>query len=328
MPWHKLYKNLKLVQVLWVLVALLVLVFLALLGNKVQAPGKESHPRSAKHQQQKKASPEPTVAVPEIVPGAGTKLLPDYRMVALYGSPGSPVLGVMGERPMNETLDLAKSIAAEYQPFSKEKILPTLEIITTIASASPTENGDYSKELDPATLAPWVEAARQAGVYVVLDLQPGRMDFLNQAKQYETLLKQPNVGLALDPEWRLKPDQVHLKQIGSVDVGEVNAVGAWLADLTAATHLPQKLFLVHQFRLSMIVNRAAMDTSRPELAYIIQMDGNGAQSTKHDTWMNIIADPPANVQFGWKNFYDEDHPILSPEQTMQIQPMPWYVSYQ
>ena len=34
----------------------------------------------------------------------------------------------------------------------------------------------------------------------------------------------PYVGLALDPEWRLAPDQVHLRQIGSVGIDEVNGV--------------------------------------------------------------------------------------------------------
>lgn len=327
MPKHKLYKSLKVVQVLWVLIALLVLIFLAMLGDKVHAPEAKTPKPVAKNEAPKKQSSKP-IAVPEIVPGAGTKLVPSYRLVALYGSPGSPRLGVMGELPMSQTLDLAKNIAGQYQPFSTEKILPALEIITTVASSTPTDNGDYSKEVDAGVIMPWIEAARQAGVYVVLDLQPGRVDFLSQAQQYEALLRQPNVGLALDPEWRLKPDQTHLKQIGSVDSAEINATSAWLADLTAQAHLPQKMFLVHQFKLSMIVNRQAMDTSRSELAYIIQMDGNGAQSTKHDTWINIIANPPANVQFGWKNFYDEDHPILSPEQTMQIQPQPWYISYQ
>lgn len=324
---HKQFGNVNVIPALWVLIAFLTLVFVTMLGTKTQSEPehKEKH---YVNKQEPKETPKPQTVTPEIVPGAGTKLVPNYRLVALYGSPGSPALGVMGERPMDQTFDLAKNIAGQYQPFSSEKILPTLEIITTIASSTPTENGDYSKELGLAELTPWIEAAHQAGIYVVLDLQPGRTDFLSQAKQYEPLLKQPNVGLALDPEWRLKPDQVHLKQIGSVDVSEVNDVSAWLADLTSQAHLPQKLFLVHQFRLSMIVNRAAMNTSHPELAYVIQMDGNGMQSTKRDTWSNIIASPPPNVQFGWKNFYDEDHPVLSPEQTMQIQPQPWYISYQ
>lgn len=165
-------------------------------------------------------------------------------------------------------------------------------------------------------------------MYVILDLQPGRTDFLTQAKLYESLLLEPHVGLALDPEWRLLPNQVHLKQIGSVGAAEINSVAAWLADLTRRHNLPQKAFLLHQFRLSMITDRVQLDTSHKELAYIIQMDGNGAQSTKLTTWRTILADPPARMQFGWKNFYDEDHPVLSPEATMQLDPKPWYVSYQ
>ncbi|OUD85835.1 hypothetical protein BC477_15610 [Clavibacter michiganensis subsp. michiganensis] len=43
------------------------------------------------------------------------------------------------------------------------------------------------------------------------------------------MLAQPGVGLALDPEWRLGPDQVPLKQIGSVSAAEVDATTDWLA---------------------------------------------------------------------------------------------------
>ncbi len=69
-------------------------------------------------------------------------------------------------------------------------------------------------------------------MYVVLDLQPGRADFLSQARRYESLLARPNVGLALDPEWRLAPGQRHRAQIGSVSATEINRTSAWLADLT------------------------------------------------------------------------------------------------
>jgi hypothetical protein len=31
---------------------------------------------------------------------------------------------------------------------------------------------------------------------------------------------------------------------------------------------------------------------------------------------------------GWKNFYDEDHPMLTPEQTMAYEPKPVMISYQ
>jgi hypothetical protein len=136
------------------------------------------------------------------------------------------------------------------------------------------------------------------------------------------------VGLALDPEWRLGRGERHLEQVGSVDVEEVNTVAAWLADLVAANRLPQKMFLVHQFRTSMLSDRSRMDTSRDELAYVIQMDGQGPQRTKLDTWRAVTTDPPDNVQFGWKNFYDEDQPTRSPAATMALNPPPVFVSYQ
>jgi hypothetical protein len=261
-------------------------------------------------------------------PNGGQEVFPRYRLVALYGTPGSARMGALGEQALPDAITRAKDLGAQYQAYTGEHIWPTFEIIATIASASPTADGNYSRELDIAELQPWVDAAKAAGIYVILDLQPGRTDFLTQAKQYEPLLTEPHVGLALDPEWRLAPNQVHLKQIGSVSVTEVNTVATWLADLVKQHRLPQKVLLLHQFRLSMIASREHLDTSRKELAYVIQMDGNGAQPTKLNTWRTILQQPPAQVQFGWKNFYDEDTPMLSPEATMQLDPRPWYVSYQ
>src|SRR5882672_8128660 len=95
-------------------------------------------------------------------PAGGRQLASKYRLVALYGSPGEPALGALGEQPLSAAVDRAKSVAAAYAPLSPQPMLPTFEIIATIASASPTENGDYSREVDPAALAPWVGAAKAA----------------------------------------------------------------------------------------------------------------------------------------------------------------------
>ncbi len=265
---------------------------------------------------------------PFTFPAGGRTLTGTYRFVALYGAPDSPVLGALGGQPLPDAIARVKQLALQYQPLSSVAVYPTFEIIATVAAAEPTDNNDYSRETPISTLIPWVEQARAQGVYVLLDLQPGRTDFLTQAKLYEPLLREPNVGLALDPEWRLKPNQVPLAQIGSVDITEANQVVAWLAGVVHANRLPQKLFVLHQFRLDMITNRQNLDVSHPELSYIVQMDGQGAQAAKQDTWAAIIAAAPASVTFGWKNFYFKDAPILDPTQTMQITPQPWYISYQ
>lgn len=263
------------------------------------------------------------------LPGGGQLVLPGRLYVALYGHPGSDALGVLGEQNVKRSVARAKTVAASYERAgSPVPVIPTFEIITTVASAGRGSDGDYSAESSIEHVLPWVEAAGRAGIYVVLDLQSGRADFLRQAKRYERLLALPHVGLALDPEWRLKPGQTHLRQIGSVSAKEVNSVIDWLAAMTRARRLPQKMLVLHQFRLSMLANRERLDTTQDEVAVVVQMDGHGPPNVKMSTWRAITSPSPAGLRFGWKNFYDEDSPTATPAKTLAIRPMPVFVSYQ
>lgn len=262
------------------------------------------------------------------LPGGGQTVFPGRRLVALYGHPGTASLGVLGEQGLSASISRAKKLAAQYDPLSTEPVVPAFEIIATTAQREPGPDGDYSGESSVSSLRPWVEAARKAGVYVVLDLQPGRADFLDQAKRYRDLLLLPNVGLALDPEWKLAPGQRPLGQIGGVDADEVNSVVTWLADLTAKEALPQKLLVLHQFRLSMLRDEKRIDTGRDEVQVLVHMDGQGTPVLKDGTWRAVTGAAPKGVPFGWKNFYDEDHPMLTPAQTMAKRPKPFMVSYQ
>jgi hypothetical protein len=264
------------------------------------------------------------------VPGGGFQILPPSvprRYVAFYGHPVAAGLGALGEQGPAETLARMQPLLAEYGADGAQ-VIPTFEIIASVAAAGPTD-GDYSEESSPESLMPWIQFARENGMYVILDLQPGREDFLTQAKQYEELLKLPNVGLALDPEWRLLPDQVHLRQIGRVGAAEVNSVVNWLADLVKANGLPQKMLIVHQFKSTMIVNRERLK-QRPELQMVIQMDGQGPIPTKDETYAFLTAGTEeAHWKWGWKNFFDEDSPeTATPAYTIDHSPVPVFVSYQ
>ena len=262
------------------------------------------------------------------LPAGGQLVLPGKLYVALYGHPGSDALGVLGEQGVDATIARAKEVAAQYeQAGSTVPVVPTLEIITSVASSA-LGDGDYSDESEIAHIRPLVDAAGRSGVYVVLDLQPGYDDFLTQAKAYEELLALPHVGLALDPEWRLRPGERHLRQIGRVSAEEVNSVVTWLADLTRDRRLPQKMLLLHQFKTFMLENRERIDVSRPELSVVVQMDGHGAPGTKLETWNILRPGTPEGMRWGWKNFYDEDKPTLTPAQTLEIEPTPVFVSYQ
>ncbi|WP_419919091.1 hypothetical protein [Candidatus Poriferisocius sp.] len=249
------------------------------------------------------------------------------RLVAMYGHPATTTLGVLGEQGPEAGIERLRSIAGGYDG-DGYTVLPTFEIIATVASAAPGRDGDYSGETARDAIRPWIEAAAANDVYVVLDLQPGRTDFLTQARIYEEFLRLPHVGLALDPEWRLKPDQVHLNQIGTVDAAEINRVIDWLAGIVRREALPQKLLIVHQFRLSMITNRSGIRTP-PELAVLIHMDGQGSLGAKYGTWDTLTAGTGADrFHWGWKNFYDEDSPLATPEQVLELTPTPVFVSFQ
>ena len=261
------------------------------------------------------------------LPGGGQLAFPGRRMVALYGTPGTAALGSLGEQDLNGSITRVKDLVAQYQPHSDVPVVPAFEIITTVAANEPGPDGDYSNEVEIAKIRPYVDAAKAAGVYVVLDLQPGRTDFLTQARRYEELLREPHVGLALDPEWRLQPGQVHRVQIGSVNVDEINQVGDWLAGVVRDNKLPQKVLLLHQFRTSMIVGRERLNTAHDELAPMVHADGFGTQEMKRSTWDVLRANAP-NVVWGWKNFIDEDRPMLDPAQTMQFSSDIVFVSYQ
>ena len=262
------------------------------------------------------------------LPGGGQVLFPMRRIVALYGHPGTPALGALGEQDLKASIARARAVAAQYSALGRVPVIPAFEIIATVALGSPGRTGSYSYQSSVASLGPWVKAATKAGMYVTLDLQPGRANLLTQAKLYRSLLKLPNVGLALDPEWHLGPRQLPLRQIGAVGIKQVNDVVDWLARLTAKYHLPQKLLELHEFRLTMISDIQNLDTRHADLAIVVNMDGQGAPSTKQQTWAAVVANAPKGVFFGWKDFYAKDTPMLGPQATIDHRPTPVLISYQ
>lgn len=262
------------------------------------------------------------------LPGGTQLVFESKRYIALYGSPITPALGLLGEQDVPATVARADEMAEPYRELTDDTIVPAQEIIVTVAAGQPGDDGNYSNEGPIEWFILLIEAAGDAGQYVILDFQPGRTDFLTQVKQYEELLAYPHVGIALDPEWRLGPDEMPLTRIGHVEIEEVNEVVNYLADYVQENNLPQKMIILHQFQMQMIRDRDQLDQSRSEVALLIHADGQGSQPAKADTWYALHQDAPEGIAWGWKNFIDEDLPMLTPEETFAVEPMPEFVSYQ
>jgi hypothetical protein len=260
---------------------------------------------------------------PDPVPG----WVPGSLYVALYGHPGSSTLGVLGEQGIEQAVERALAVAAQYGPFGRP-VVPTFEIIATVASSSAGTDGDYSNEFPDSKFQPWIDAARRHRMHVIVDLQPGRATFPAQARDIEALLAQRDVSLALDPEWRVGPtQQPGGGRIGTVDGTEVNETIDYLDGVIRRFALPPKMLVVHQFTPSMVTNKAII-RGTANVQVVFQMDGFGSLALKQASWDRMVADLPAGVATGWKNFYTEDTPTPTPAQSLAVQPTPIYVSYQ
>jgi len=260
------------------------------------------------------------------LPWGGHLPLDGNRIVALYGTPGVPALGALGQQDLDATIARVREAA---EPYAADglRVVPGFDVIATVASRSPEPQGDYSRRIPIATLRPLIDRAREEGMIVLIDLQPGRTDFLTQAKEYEELLLEPHVSLALDPEWRLGPDEVHLRRIGSVEAAEVQTVVDWLADLVRQERLPQKVLMLHQFTLSMLQDRDTV-VMPPELVGVVHVDGQGGLASKEVTYRTMAGDRAEHWAWGWKQFLRIDRPLADPARVIDRDPVPVVVTYQ
>ena len=112
---------------------------------------------------------------------------------------------------------------------------------------------------------------------------------------------------------------------GSVSAAEVNRTAAWLATFTREHHLPQKLFVVHQFKTSMIRDIGTI-RRHPELALVQHVDGFGTPSQKLATYHTVAR--PRLFTMGFKLFYDEDVHRMSARAVHAIRPAVRFVSFQ
>jgi hypothetical protein len=213
------------------------------------------------------------------------------------------------------------------RPFRQagEQIRPVYELIVTVADASPGPDGDYSHDIPASYVREYLAAAHRHHALLLLDLQTGRADFPTVAKRWAWALKDPSVGLALDPEWRMGPHQVPAHVIGSVRAAEVNRTSAWLSRLTRRNSLPQKLFVLHEFRLTMLPDIQQI-VHRPGLAMVQHADGFGTRSQKLATYHAITR--PAQFRQGFKLFYQVDIHRFTPQEVRRIRPRVSFVSYQ
>lgn len=273
------------------------------------------------------SSPPPAAStdpVPEL-PRGGRRIFPEFRVVAYYGAARTDALGILGIGPDLALERLVDQAAAYGRP--ERPVLPAFELVATVAAGHPGPDGMYRQRQNDHLVGGYLDAARESKVLFIIDVQPGRSDFMSEIKVYEKYLREPDVGLAMDPEWHVGPGQVPGVHVGSTDAATINRVSGYLARIVRRYNLPQKLFIVHQFTSDMIRHKRDVKP-RPELAMTFDVDGFGDRPNKISKYRAFTRGYRKKFHHGIKLYYQRDTNLMTPRAVLRLEPEPDIIIYQ
>ena len=288
--------------------------------QQVDRPAAASVPQAAP---KPRAKPQ---ALPQL-PRGGRQLFPAHQLVAFVGYPGSPALGPLDSN-LEERARRLERLAASYR--AGRQALPMMELIVVVAQGAPGKDGKYRSRIDPRQIDRYLAVARKHKMLLMLDIQPGQAKPLDEVRRLEPWLSQPDVGLALDPEWQVGPGQVPGRVFGRTSGAELNSIAAYLSTLVAAHRLPEKLFVFHQLSKPIVRQQASL-RAHPGVAMVKSVDGIGNQGQKLATYRGLTTGLPKGIRTGFKLFYTEDTrhgALMTPAQVLAVRPRPELVIYE
>ena len=257
------------------------------------------------------------------LPRGGRTLLPRSRIVAFYGAPQDKELGALGVGSLEQAARRLERVAAPFRHLGRP-VLPAMELLADVAQNGPGETGLYMARQRNSLIQRYLDAARKHKMLLVLDIQPGHAGFFSEVLRLEKWLREPDVSLALDPEWHT-PGGIPGQVIGSMEAREVNAISYWLERLVKRRDLPQKLLLVHRFTPGMIKGKVK---PRRRVAVTINVDGFGTRVVKRERYQTFSRLHGPGVFNGFKLFFKEDTRIFRPTQLKPFRPVPDVVVYE
>ena len=256
-------------------------------------------------------------------------MFPNYRLVGYAGLTGASTLGRLGTGPLDQRVGELERQATAYG--AGRKVLPVLEVITSIVQGGPGADGKYRARISDTQIEVYLEAARKHKALLLLNLQPGRSEFLNEAQAYERWLKEPDVGVALDPEWAMDAGQRPGGAYGHTTGAELDQTADYLSRLVERYDLPEKVMVYHQVAKSVVRAESGLK-SHPGVVLIKSVDGLGPPGPKKDTYRVVTRTTPKHVHAGFKLFFTEDTEggsrLMSPRDVLALKPQPEYVMYE
>jgi hypothetical protein len=263
------------------------------------------------------------------LPRGGREVFPRYRLVGYAGVTGASTLGRLGTGPLDQRVAEIERRAKPYA--AGREILPVVEVIATVVQGSPGRDGKYRVRLSDTQIAKYHKAARKHRAVMLLNLQPGRSEFITEAKAFQKWLKEPDVGVALDPEWAMDRGQRPGTVYGHTTGAELDEVSRYLAGLVKQYNLPEKVMVYHQVARSVVPKESGLKT-HAGVVVIKSVDGLGHRGPKKSTYRVVNKSTPAFVHAGFKLFFTEDRRhggrLMNPQEVLALKPRPEYVMYE
>jgi hypothetical protein len=258
-------------------------------------------------------------------------LLPCNRIVAYYGNPNSTRMGALGEFPREEML---RRLQGEVRRWSEADpstpVIPALHLIAVVAQGDPGPSGKYRAQIRDKQVDSIYQMAKSINGVMFIDVQVGQDDIRSIMPRFEEFLKRPDVHFAVDPEFYMRGGVVPGRRIGTMYAADINWVTDQLARIVRENNLPPKVLVIHRFTRNMVPDAEKIQL-RPEVEFVMDMDGWGAPWLKYDSYRDYIVRHP--VEFtGFKLFYHNDtkkgDPIMAPRDVLSMWPQPLYIQYQ
>ena len=100
-----------------------------------------------------------------------------------------------------------------------------------------------------------------------------------------------------------------------------------LSEIVREKDLPPKVLVVHQVQSGMIQDKQTLRPV-PNVEFVLHADGFGKPRQKIVKYNALVRGEPIHYG-GFKLFYDQDAPLLSPRRTLKVlEPNPAVISYQ
>jgi hypothetical protein len=197
-------------------------------------------------------------------------------------------------------------------------------MVSTVANPYPPH---YRHHLDLSIIDEWVASAKASGVAVVLDIQPGRANLMDEFRRIRYLLYEPHVHLAIDPEFAMNDEQVPGVNLGHLTADKINEIQTNMNGIGYEIGL-NRILILHQFADRMLPDKELIQ-SYPFVELVIDGDGFGSPYVKITNY-NQYAGEPGFEYGGFKLFpRDGDNPVMSPEYVMSaLLPQPVIIIYQ